>query len=965
MGRGYRVTAGGRGWISPVLSTPAAPPSGGGGGPPPPPPPPPSGNAPARLSGLQIVQAGPLHPSMPLGQAIYFATLVPQDGIGPFSFRMTAGDAAKYRVATPYFLNLIGLAGSTADSITVECTDARGDKASGTLAVAKQSDLSVPTLLLFPRGDAGGQPGFTGGPLDNNGTRPDLLSTFFRMTAGGSFTSLTGVTYAVYDQGTTTPSTAGWGDQYGYIWHRVGGVAAPGVYPVTIVASDGQGNAASLDYNIVINQFVVPSYIEFSQGIVSTSILAASVVGKAAATTPRNVPKWTLTDTSNTLQIDASTGIVTIKNPPGAAGTYPFTISVQDGVFALYTQSFNLAVVAGNTLSSGNMAMTVNPALNNATRGQSIGTPTVTGVTGTKSWRIVSQTGFNLETKLAIAALGRSYAERYIIDPSTGSITAPPLLSFQTDTIAVSCTDGINTCTRSFSVPVAEAPYTHYWVGRGMSTAHGTSGMETFAEARAKCIGYHTDTKVFHVQADADPDYYTNDNGKRTGDYSLRFAWIGPVRVIGEAANGVTQPRFGGPASNTQIGGNDMNGKGFIVFGDGDGWIENCEVSCCHGGSTTGVEGIRKDGETYGNLSVRNCVVRDCDNGIETGVTHGTMLVEYTELGNCGTAHVSSGACHNAYIGAVGQLIFRFNVSRRATLGHLLKTRAANNDIHDNRFFDGLSGSASVPIELPFGGQATIQNNVIVKGAMAMNPYAIQYGAEGTYYLNNVLAVSNNTIALETLDGSHYGTPAAFAYFHVTNVQGVGSSASYSNNSIYYSPNAKTLNMFNNAPIGAATVSGTVTLTLPPTLDVSRPFLTGNLPALGTLYRHTLWSQDDFRNFSGVQQIQDRDQIVTAHTTAAGTVLCNLAAHNDLSAGIENFGPGTTWAVITDGVYYPVQNPNPWAPNGRYSVTSNADGTGALKVAASLSTGVDWVQLRATGSNGTTFSDSRYPVVIT
>ncbi|MBV8913489.1 MAG: hypothetical protein JOZ05_10680, partial [Acetobacteraceae bacterium] len=321
-------------------------------------------------------------------------------------------------------------------------------------------------------------------------------------------------------------------------------------------------------------------------------------------------------------------------------------------------------------------------------------------------------------------------------------------------------------------------------------------------------------------------------------------------------------------------------------------------------------------------------------------------------------------ACHNLYIGNAGKLIFRYNVTRRATLGHLLKCRAMVSEIHDNRFFDGLGGSASCNIDLPNGGQATIQNNVFVKGAMAMNPYCIQYGAEGVSASLNTLVVQNNTIAVETLAGSHYGTPSAVAYYHLINANGQGSSAQITNNALWLSPQSTSYTTFNSAPAGAVTETGTTSLTLPPTLDMTRPYLSGTLPILGTLYRHTLYGQDDFQNFEGVLQLQDREQIVVPHTATPGAVLCTVTAHSDLVSGAEQFGSGTTWAIVTDPVYYSVLNPNPWAPAGRYAIGTNADGTGTLSVAGTLASGVDWVQLRATAPNGTTLCDSRYPILV-
>jgi hypothetical protein len=56
----------------------------------------------------------------------------------------------------------------------------------------------------------------------------------------------------------------------------------------------------------------------------------------------------------------------------------------------------------------------------------------------------------------------------------------------------------------------------------------------------------------------------------------------------------------------------------------------------------------------------------------------------------------------------------------------------------------------------------------------------------------------------------------------------------------------------------------------------------------------------------------------------------------------------------------------PWAPVGRYAITSNSDGTATLKVGTSAlpsTPGFDYIQLRATGPTAV-LSDWRFYIVL-
>lgn len=942
---------------------------GGGGG---------TNPAPPALTGISVTQPQPIPAGVVESVAAKMIplTFTPIGGAGPFVYQVVPNDVNGYttigsdgsrfdaqsdrgRIVVPYST------GST-NVITLQVTDATG----ATVTTAQPVTI-----------DTSGGKGIYVGADRTWATNVNPFEIFIPVVLW---------TGSAVDTATPTLS-----DPSGFFAYGGGGLSLPfvsnfpppGTYSMTLSAS----GYTSLAFAITIVAAVAGTpYFVQTLSPVSTSVLAGTVVGQIVCTTPNNAFTATLTDPSGTLGIDGHN--VIIAQQPASAGSLSFSFSVTDGntvnsVTCTSNSTATLAIAPGTTLPSSNMSFSgLTSAFTNDTFNNTIGTPTVTGVTGTKRWTLASQTGLN---PLAISSPFGTSPARYQIDANTGAITAPailsaglasldasgnPVLPSATDTLVVSCTDGINTCTSSLSITVNWAATTTYYVGAGMAAAHPGVGYERFVDYRVAWgtsdQAPHPGTHIVRIVANADPDYYTNDTGIVTSNYAARFPIPGPIIVLGVAGGGRSQPRMGGPSANNVAGGGDMRGKGFMVFGHGDAAVFNLEVSGCHDAQSDGIHGveaIRKDGETYGNLAVAHNYIHDCDNGFLTGVCHGTFQAEYNLIENGGTAYVSGGATHNAYIGEMGKAIFRYNVSRRSNNGYHLKCRAMVSDIHDNRMFDGLSGSASACIDLPYAGQAAVYNNFLEKGPMALGPDTIRYAEEGIVWANNNLTLSNNTIAVLTLAGGHYGGPSVVGFFGGANSRGIPATATLANNAIYLVPGGSKVIAYNAASMANVTETGTTTLSRPVLLDTTRPDIPGSLPSTGPLYRHLSYGQDSFIHFDSAYHYQDRDQIQIASTTAPGTVICNIHAVNQLAdqgIGTANpFGAGSTWSIVNDSTPYGAFTA--WAASGKYTVAANADGSAVLKVGSTaLTSGVDYVQVRATAPSGM-ISDSRYAIVAT
>jgi len=212
--------------------------------------------------------------------------------------------------------------------------------------------------------------------------------------------------------------------------------------------------------------------------------------------------------------------------------------------------------------------------------------------------------------------------------------------------------------------------------------------------------------------------------GKYDGDVCL-------IRPRNLTIRGVGKTRAKFPAAGRNYGGKAI----WVTRGDNI-TIENIEFSGARVRDRNGA-GIRAEGK---NLTLRNCRFHDCEDGILGGT--GTILIEYCEFSACGL----NGQAHNLYIGRADRLIFRFNYSHHAKVGHLLKSRARENHILFNYFTDGRGGTSSYMINLPNGGKSYLIGNILCQGVRAQNGTLVAYGEEGVKYPESELYVINNTL---------------------------------------------------------------------------------------------------------------------------------------------------------------------------------------------------------------------------
>ena len=182
-----------------------------------------------------------------------------------------------------------------------------------------------------------------------------------------------------------------------------------------------------------------------------------------------------------------------------------------------------------------------------------------------------------------------------------------------------------------------------------------------------------------------------------------------------------------------------------------DTTVENIEFSGATVPDQNGA-GIRQEGN---NLTIRGCYFHDNDDGILSGGSaQSQILIEYSEFANNG---FGDGYSHNMYIGHEGRFTLRYSYSHDSKIGHLVKSRAAENYILYNRI-TGEKGTSSYEIDMPNGGVAYVIGNLIEQGPQTDNSGMVTYGLEGIDAKNpgRELFVVNNTFVNDRTGGGTF-----------------------------------------------------------------------------------------------------------------------------------------------------------------------------------------------------------------
>lgn len=155
-----------------------------------------------------------------------------------------------------------------------------------------------------------------------------------------------------------------------------------------------------------------------------------------------------------------------------------------------------------------------------------------------------------------------------------------------------------------------------------------------------------------------------------------------------------------------------------------------------------------------GSLHAVDCRFRFNEMGLLTNNDPATRL----SVTRCEFAYNQrpDGHNHNLYVGQIAELRATGCYFHHARIGHLLKSRAAINQIFYNRLTDEAGGTASYELEFPNGGLATVVGNLIEQGPLTDNPYLVRFGAEQLKWSRNEIYLVHNTLVDGLPGGGHF-----------------------------------------------------------------------------------------------------------------------------------------------------------------------------------------------------------------
>jgi hypothetical protein len=251
---------------------------------------------------------------------------------------------------------------------------------------------------------------------------------------------------------------------------------------------------------------------------------------------------------------------------------------------------------------------------------------------------------------------------------------------------------------------------------------------------------------------------------KRIADAALRARSGDTIEVeAGEYAgdvaswrqNNLTIRAVGGRARLVQKG-VSAEGKAIWVIKGDNVLVDNFEFAGARAPGRNGA-GIRHEG---GRLTVRNCLFEGNQMGLLTwNDARASLTVEKSEFRNNAVAadyRRGDPIGHQIYVGTIGMFRMTDSYVHHGAFGHLVKSRARENHIVNNRLTDEPGGKASYELEFPNGGIAYVLGNIIEQSSQSENPDIVSYGAEGYRWPRNELYLVNNTLVDDLADGGNF-----------------------------------------------------------------------------------------------------------------------------------------------------------------------------------------------------------------
>jgi hypothetical protein len=399
---------------------------------------------------------------------------------------------------------------------------------------------------------------------------------------------------------------------------------------------------------------------------------------------------------------------------------------------------------------------------------------------------------------VTVAASGSAisgHVDSAFVDPAglnrvyvfTGNVTPHDYNGTPGDPIAaVDVTQDANACTFSYAVPaLAAGTYTLAFTNQAQLDTPGVKDAISFAAVAVVNLGAAAATQnllpATVLRVGPGRPYTTvgaASAAAQDGAVIEIDAGTYPDDIVVWRQNRITVRGVGGRAHilGTKVipytSGNDLqNGKGLWVV-DGSGMrIENIELSGAAVTDQNGA-GIRNEAP---NLTVCNGYLHDNENGF-LGGAYGTLKIEYSTFAYNGRG---DGYTHNVYVddgtNPGDHLVFQYNYSHHAKIGHLLKTRARENYILYSNLTDTADGTSSYTVDVPNGGLTFLVGNLLQQGPNTDNPLIVAYGEEGlSAGRTQEIYASNNTLVNDLGSGGFFSVATGTAVFRSINNLYVG-----------------------------------------------------------------------------------------------------------------------------------------------------------------------------------------------
>ncbi len=202
--------------------------------------------------------------------------------------------------------------------------------------------------------------------------------------------------------------------------------------------------------------------------------------------------------------------------------------------------------------------------------------------------------------------------------------------------------------------------------------------------------------------------------------------------------------------------GASAEGKAIWVIHGNRVTVENIEFSGARVPDRNGA-GIRHEG---GRLTVRNCLFEHNEMGLLTWNREDAELVveasEFRDNAVAGTRRPGDPVGHQIYVGSIARFTLRDSYVHHGAFGHLVKSRARENHLVNNRITDESTGRASYELEFPNGGAAYVVGNIIQQSALTENSQVVSFGAEGYRWPRNELFLVNNLLIDDLPHGGEF-----------------------------------------------------------------------------------------------------------------------------------------------------------------------------------------------------------------